>query len=273
MIRARSKCNVWISKPRTCDHPRVSLDPIPLPHSLAGRAGMTSILSTLRALGRYHRHQIVGFEHVPTDRAFLMVSNHSLATYDAFIAGVEIYDRLGILVHPILDRTILDTPVLGDALREMGFLDGDREAAVAALEAGSTIGVIPGGMRESLRPSTRKFEVDWKGRTGFVRVAMQAGVPILLSACPRGDDIYDIADSPITKWVYSKFRLPFPLARGLGPTFLPKPVQLTAFFSEPIESPVPKDEVTDEAVAAHHAYLTERMNEMLRDGAAQTASR
>jgi 1-acyl-sn-glycerol-3-phosphate acyltransferase len=244
------------------------MKPLPPHLSSTGRVAFRTVEVFLRSLQRYHRFSVEGFErvdHLGEHDAMMVVGNHSLATYDSMLLGVSMYDRWGRFPSPILDRVVLGTPVIGNALREVGFIDGDRESIVASLKAGNMVAVSPGGMRESLRPSTRKRQVDWAGRTGFVRVAMLAGAPIVLAACPRGDDIFDVTESRITQLVYQRTKLPLPLMRGWGPTLMPRPVRLTTHLSAPIPSPVPPDEVTDEAVTAHHAYLTDAMNRFLAE--------
>ena len=244
------------------------MKPLPPHLSPTGRIAFRTVEVVLRSLQRYHRFQVEGWEGVDplgASRAAMIVGNHSLATYDAMLLGVSMYDRWGRFPSPILDRAVLGTPVVGDALREVGFIDGDRSAIVDALRGGNMVAVSPGGMRESLRPSTRKRQVDWSGRTGFVRVSMLAGAPIVLAACPRGDDIFDVRESRLTNLVYRHTKLPLPIMLGWGPTLLPRPIPLTTYLSAPIPSPVPADEVTDDAVAEHHRFLTAAMNRFLEE--------
>jgi hypothetical protein len=119
-------------------------------------------------------------------------------------------------------------------------------------------------MREGLRPSSEKYRVDWEGRRGFVWASLLSGAPIILCACPRADDIYEVTASELTKQVYAQWRVPLPIFRGLGPTLLPRPVKLVHLLSAPIPPPaVDPDAIREEDVAAHHAMLTERMNRLM----------
>jgi hypothetical protein len=123
-------------------------------------------------------------------------------------------------------------------------------------------------MREALRSSRDKYRIDWRGRTGFVWAAMLAGVPVVLAACPRADDIYDVADLDLTRRAYAKLRVPVALIRGVGPTLIPRPVKLKHLVSEPILSDVPPDRVTEADVVTHHARLTARMDRLMAEALA-----
>jgi 1-acyl-sn-glycerol-3-phosphate acyltransferase len=121
-------------------------------------------------------------------------------------------------------------------------------------------------MRESLRPTSERYQIRWEGRLGFARLAVKAQVPVLLAACPAADDIYEVYDNPITPEVYRRFKWPLPLARGLGPTPLPRPVKLTHVIGRPMPPPQRSSEEIDEAdVRAYHARLVQEMNRLMRE--------
>jgi hypothetical protein len=100
---------------------------------------------------------------------------------------------------------------------------------------------------------------------GFVWASLLSGAPIILAACPRADDIFEVADVETTRLVYERFKLPLPFFRGVGPTPFPRRVKLRHVLSEPIEPPVAPEDVTAEIVSEHHARLVERMNRLMQD--------
>jgi 1-acyl-sn-glycerol-3-phosphate acyltransferase len=219
----------------------------------------------LRFLRRYHDHEVYGFENVPRTGPALMAFHHSLATYDSFLLGPVIKDEHGRLFRGLADRMIFSTPGLGKFFSVMGFVNGTREGTLEMLRQGEIIGFAPGGMREALRSSRHKYQLDWKGRFGFVWVSMLSGAPVVLAACPKSDDIYDVTDNPVTPWVYDRLHLPIPLFRGRGMTPLPRPVKLWHLIAEPIFPDVAPDQVTARDVEAHHARLSARMERLMQD--------
>jgi len=239
---------------------------------VAGALAYKTAELTLRALRDYHRHELIGLENLPKEGPALIVCNHSFATYDGWLIGVAIKDELGRSAAAIGDRLMMRSPVVGALFRHLGFIEGSRGAAVEILRRGEILGVVPGGMREGLRSSKDKYRIDWRGRTGFVRASMLSGAPIVLAACPRADDIFDVADLAFTRRIYERFKVPVAMVRGFGPTLVPRPIKLWHLLSEPIRPPVPPDRVTEETVLAHHAFLTERMGRLMNDALAMKPS-
>jgi 1-acyl-sn-glycerol-3-phosphate acyltransferase len=222
--------------------------------------------ATLRWLRDYHSHEVFGFENLPETGPALMIFHHSLATYDSFLTAPLIKDRQGRLLRGLADRKIFKTPIVGTVFTEMGFIDGTREGTRAILSRGELVGLAPGGMREALRSSREKYQFDWRGRLGFVWVSLLSGAPIVLAACPRSDDIYDVLPNPFTPWAYDKFRVPLPLFRGrAGISPLPRPIKLWHLLSEPIFPRVAPDQVQQRDVEQHHAYLTSRMKRLMEE--------
>lgn len=214
-------------------------------------------------LARYHRFRALGTEHLPRTGAFLLVVHHTLATYDGFLVGAAVWDATGRVPRGLGDDRIFDVPGLGSAARRMGIVPASPEAGARLLAEGHILGVAPGGMWESLRPRAEARQSRWDDRKGFVRLALRAAVPIVLAACPAGDDIYTVYPSRITDRVYKRTHLPLPIARGIGITALPRPVPLTAFFAPPIVPPPRDPEREREQVDTLHAQVKAEMAALL----------
>lgn len=130
-----------------------------------------------------HRPTLEGLENLPTDRPFMLVANHS--------AGLGIAEILSFMVL-YLEKAGLDRPLAGFALplgfrvpglrsvlRGVGAIPSTYAAAEQALAAGVPLLVFPGGDHETLRPVWEAHQVDFGGRTGFLRAARRAHVPIV----------------------------------------------------------------------------------------------
>src|SRR5438270_7450360 len=79
-------------------------------------------------------------------------------------------------------------PVIGTFFRKMGVLPAAPDSIAAALAAGHDVALWPGGEVDSLRPWTDRDKAVLAGRTGFVKLAIRSGVPIVPIATVGGAD-------------------------------------------------------------------------------------
>ena len=223
-------------------------------------------IAALRRLSDYHQYRAYGLDKLLASEGGLLVAcNHSFATYDAVLLALAGYDASGRWFHAMADRLFFRIPVVSSFFTTMGFVEGTRATATDLLLRGEVLGVLPGGMREALRPTSDRYTIDWRKRLGFVWLSMTTGTPIALAACPRADDIFDLLPNPVTPFIYDRLRLPLAVFRGRGPTPLPRPVELWHLVSEPIYPSVAPDQVSERDVVAHHAYLTTRMTALMEE--------
>lgn len=129
------------------------------------------------------RARLRGVEHLPGDRPFLLVANHSAGAGMAeIISFIALYLR-----HAGPQRRLAGFALpqgfsvfpLSRLLRSLGAIPSSYEAAQQTLGQGVPILVFPGGDHETLRPVWQANRVDFGGRTGFLRIARDAGVPIV----------------------------------------------------------------------------------------------
>lgn len=222
----------------------------------------------LQPLARYHRFAIEGLEHIPREGPCLLVVHHSLATYDGFLLGAAIWDGTGRLPRGLGDDRIFQIPGLRDFALRIGLLPASPQAGERILRAGEVLGVAPGGMWESLRPRTERRRSRWEGRRGFARLALRTGAPMVMAACPAADDLYKVYPSRLTDAAYRHLHLPIPIARGRGPTLLPRPLPLTAYLSAPLVPPAWDPDREEAQVEALYAEARARMAELLGRGVA-----
>jgi 1-acyl-sn-glycerol-3-phosphate acyltransferase len=213
---------------------------------------------------RYHRHKVIGVENLPKSGPAIIVVNHSLATYDIALLNNQIYKSTGRVTRALMDRWFFKFEAIGNLMHAFGAIQGTPDDAKQLLIDGEMICVAPGGMLEAIRSSSDRYQICWDKRKGFARLAIEAQVPVLLAACPKADDIFDVFDTPLTSFLYERFRLPFLLLKGLGPTPLPKPVQLTHMLSKPIVPPSYQgDHPSKDMVDKFHRTLVKRMRELM----------
>lgn len=116
-----------------------------------------------------------GLERLPAHDDFLLVANHSglgivetVVLADAWLSARG-RAPLAAMAHPALFRI----PGFGELLRAIGAVEATREGAAYARSRGAPLLLFPGGDHESMRPSWRAREVDFAGRTGWIRLARE----------------------------------------------------------------------------------------------------
>ncbi|BBX15584.1 glycerol acyltransferase [Mycolicibacterium duvalii] len=131
---------------------------------------------------RYFRAEVRGIDRMPGTGGALVVSNHSggMLTPDVLIFAPEFYGHFGFdrPLYTLGHQAIFMGPV-GDFLHRAGVIEASRENAGRALRAGAVVLVFPGGDYDSYRPTMTANTVDFAGRTGYVRTALDSGVPIV----------------------------------------------------------------------------------------------
>jgi 1-acyl-sn-glycerol-3-phosphate acyltransferase len=130
----------------------------------------------------YFRGEVRGLGNIPDEGPVLLVGNHSGGnlTPDTTVFSLAFHAYFGVerRFHQLAHNLVLEYPWLG-FLRKYGTVAASPENARAALEAGAAVLVYPGGDREVHRPSWRSGQIDFGGRHGYVRLALDQGVPIV----------------------------------------------------------------------------------------------
>ena len=120
------------------------------------------------------------------------------------------------------------------------------ENTANALRSGGVVLVFPGGIYDAYRPTLAENVVDFNGRTGYVRSAIDAGVPIVPAVSIGGQEsqLFLTRGTWLAKRLgLSRFRsdiLPLTLGFPFGlsvimPPNLPLPTKIVTEVLEPID--------------------------------------
>jgi 1-acyl-sn-glycerol-3-phosphate acyltransferase len=138
----------------------------------------------------WHRAEVRGLEDFPAGGA-LVVANHSggLFAMDVPLFATDFYSTFG-YDRPVytLSHDILFGGPTGDLFKRAGFIPASHENADEALRTGGVVVVFPGGDYDVYRPTMSANKIDFGGRTGYVRAALNAGVPIVPSVSIGGQE-------------------------------------------------------------------------------------
>ena len=141
-------------------------------------------LPALRAMSRlYFRGEVRGLEHIPAEGPVLLVGNHSGGPLiaDTFVFAQAFYDFFGPerRFHQLAHDLVFRVPGVRASLSRYGTVPASPDNMRRALDAGAALLVYPGGDHETYRPSWESAEIDFAGRTGFARLALELGVRIV----------------------------------------------------------------------------------------------
>lgn len=159
---------------------------------------------------------------------------------------------IGTRVRPLADRRFGQKPGFGhDLMTAYGGVVGAPETARELMRHDETILVFPGGGREIAKFQGEEYQLNWRGRSGFARVAVENDYPIVPVGLAGGDDVYKslvTRDSTLCRLSLAfNARLTgdadraMPLMRGVGPTLIPRPPRMYLRFGEPIDTAKPAD--------------------------------
>lgn len=126
---------------------------------------------------------VEGFERLPEQGPYLIVGNHSggmyMPDYWAFVR--EWINRFGPdrPLYSLGFDFLFSIPGWGEIARRMGSVPASHDAAAHLFEQGAPVLVYPGGDEEDYRPWTERNQVELRHHTGFVRLALRHGVPVV----------------------------------------------------------------------------------------------
>jgi 1-acyl-sn-glycerol-3-phosphate acyltransferase len=188
-----------------------------------------------------------GTDLLPDSGPAVFVGNHTIfGLLDLPLLIAHVHRERGLFLRGLGDHAHFKVPLWGSFLRRYGAVDGTRENARELLRQGEPVLVLPGGGREVAKRKGERYELIWKERMGFARLAIEAGCPVVPFGAVGAEETYDIvadADSALLAPVRAaverlggRTELLWPLARGFAGTPLPRPERFYFAFGEPIET-------------------------------------
>jgi len=196
-----------------------------------------------------------GWENLPPPPA-MIVSNHSggLMLPDMWGLGYAWVNQFGRdrLVHPLAHEMVFASERVGNALARAGVMRARRDNTARVLtQARRDVLVTPGGDLDVFRPWKDRYKVTFGGRTGYARMALSLGVPIvpLANAGPHDTLMVLTQGRGISRRLHLKeyFRaeifpisIAFPWGIAIGPLpHIPPPTHLRYLIGCPIQPEPP----------------------------------
>ena len=233
---------------------------------------------------KYYRLSVEGLDSVPSGKA-LIVGNHNsgVSFYEAMGVGARWYLERGTddILHTLAHDAVINLPRLNRFLIRTGALRASHDSAQKAFDRGRKVLVFPGGNLEAFRPYKERDRVDFGNRTGFIKLALRSGVPIVPAVFAGGHETFIILNDgqsiarhlkldkiPILRSSTWPLMLAFPWGLVWGPVpHIPFPAKCTTRFLEPIslDAYSPDDANNPEALREIYAQVVNTMQTNLSE--------
>jgi 1-acyl-sn-glycerol-3-phosphate acyltransferase len=230
---------VTTAHPRGRDARSVSQTEIP---EAPSDAAMDRLTFLLQPLSRIARPKLYGLDNLPADGS-LVVGNHTIyGLMDVPFMITEVWRRRRLAIRGLGEHAHYAVPLWRDLLASGGMVRGTRENVRALMRDRQTILVFPGGAREVNKRKGQEYQLLWRERMGFARLALEQDYPVVPLAAVGADDMLDVIvdrNTPVygqLAHVYEKIMgfPPPPIVRGVGLTPVPRPERLYFSFGEAI---------------------------------------
>lgn len=196
-------------------------------------------------------HPVVrGLERIPAGPG-LYVANHNGGVLfpDAYVLGATIYRRCGMedLPYVLAHDMAVRPPIVNEMMVPLGGVRASPENAHKLFAANRKVLVFPGGDVEALRPHRDRDKIVFGERRGYVRLAIQEGVPIIPAVTAGAHSGLFVLDdggriarflgidrSMRVKVCPVVISVPWGLTIGFPPPYVPVPTRMFTEVLEPI---------------------------------------
>ncbi len=226
------------------------------------------IVPVLDAAMAYFDAEVIDFDRVPAEGPVLIVGNHS--------GGIYMPDYWALLRRWIRERGtstplyslgfdfLFSLPGVSSIARRVGSVPANHANGERLLRGGKSVIVYPGGDADDYRPWTERHRVDLHGRTGFIRLALRTGVPVVPVVAHGSHDVLVVltrGETLARRLGLERLRIKV-LPLVAGPPFgvepvvpvAPLPAKVTVRVCEPIDWSAFGPDAADDPMAVRHCY-------------------
>jgi len=213
----------------------------------------------------YFSPQFFGIESINPEKPALFVANHTIhGVLDVPLYAIELYRKKGIYIRGLADHFHYMVPGWRDFLSWIGAVRGTPENCEQLMRSKENIIVFPGGGREVCKRKGESYQLIWKQRTGFARLAIKHQYPIIPVASIGIDDAFSILidrddiintfvgqffqKSGILEYVIKKGEEIPAITRGIALSPIPRPERVYVSFGQAIETEPYKNQYEDKQV-------------------------
>ena len=154
----------------------------------------SKIIKMISALQRYYfRPTFLGAENLNPQKPAMYVGNHTIyGVLDSPILIDYLFNEHKIAVVSLADHIHFHLPIWKEVVKRVGGVDGIQEYAKEAMRQGYSILVFPGGGREVIKRKGEAYQLIWKQRFGFLKLAQEFGYDIAPFVALGGDEVFEL---------------------------------------------------------------------------------
>ena len=240
------------------------------PHSSDAFAGYDErraerFWSVVQRASKMLHASVTGIERIPPGRA-LLVMNHAFG-WDAMVPMAAVREATGRRVWALGEHLWWKIPLLRRAAAAVGTVDGTPANVDSLLAKDELVLVLPGGLREAMKPAELRYRLLWGKRHGFVRAAIRNGAPLVPIAGFGADEVFDLVGDAYARgrrWLGRDFPIPRP-AWGLP---MPHRRALRYVIGEPVVPRAIPGESEEETVRRVRREIRGALEELIEEGLA-----
>ncbi|MFW1860069.1 lysophospholipid acyltransferase family protein [Acinetobacter defluvii] len=154
----------------------------------------SKLLRAISALQRYYfRPTFLGAENLNSEKPAMYVGNHTIyGVLDSPILIDYLFNEHKVAVVSLADHMHFHIPIWKEVVKRVGGVDGIQEYAKEAMRQGYSILVFPGGGREVIKRKGEAYQLIWKQRFGFLKLAQEFGYDIAPFVALGGDEVFEL---------------------------------------------------------------------------------
>lgn len=139
----------------------------------------------------YFRVKVKGVENIPKGAALLICNHSGQLPIDGVMVGIAAFleGDPPRYVRSMIEKWIPTLPFVSIFFSRLGQLVGTPENCLRLLERGEAVLVFPEGARGINKPFSKRYQLERFG-LGFMRLALEAGVPIVPVAVVGAEEQY-----------------------------------------------------------------------------------
>jgi 1-acyl-sn-glycerol-3-phosphate acyltransferase len=213
--------------------------------------------------------KVEGIERIPAGRA-LLVANHAFG-FDVAFAMAAVARVTGRRTWVLGEHAWWRVPFVRRFASAVGVVDGTPDNADRLLSHDELVVVLPGGLREAVKPHVLRYRLLWGHRYGFIRAAIRNAAPVLPLASLGADDFFDFVGDAFRRgerWL-GRADLPIPLPSRVLP--IPHRSRMRFVIGEPITPPPPASADDPHAVRRMRREVEGALHEIIEAELARRA--